>query len=79
MNYLRRHLGAFLRRPPAEQSWILTLSETYSAVYGEALEHGVVLRFQDRNAELFGELRLDDAERKSWLAQIDSAPDGGSK
>ena len=76
LKYLCRNLGSFLRKPTPEQSWVLTLSETHRSMYGAAVEQGVLLRFQDRNAKFFDEVRLDDAERKSWIAQIDSIPDG---
>jgi hypothetical protein len=79
LKYLRRNLGSFLRKPTPDLSWVLTLSETHGSVYGAAVEQGVVLRFQDRNAKFFDEVRLDDAERKLWLAQIDSVPDGAQE
>jgi hypothetical protein len=70
---LVRRLLTFMSKPPLELRWVLTLSESHSSVYGLRDQAGVLLRFQDRNAVFFADLRLDDSVRQAWIDQLEIA------
>jgi hypothetical protein len=69
--YVREHLREFLKSPARELRWILTLSENYHVFYGMAVEDGLLIRIQNREAQFIAEITLSEDERNGWLAILD--------
>ena len=78
---VRARLLAMLRKEATKSNymiegedafWAMTLSEEHTTLY--AVRRASILRvhFQDKNARRFFALNLNDEERESWIATLDS-------
>lgn len=70
LSYIAAHLARFLTDTSPGQRWVFSLSELHMSAYGEHVDGGVLVHFQDSSANVFASLTLTLDEKTEWVQEL---------